>query len=321
MKKIERYLNQFPNCDGKTYIVTGANSGLGYAATKHFLSLGAKVIMACRNLDKAEAARQKLLNLYPHAKIVVLAYDQADFTAIDEFVEVIASSYRDFSGLILNAGIYHPRGGLVTKQGFPLTIGTNYTGVYYLLKKLQDAGLWKMAQARRIVLVGSLSWYRIKLKHMDDLLNSFRGSPTARYCRSKTALGALAYELSRHRQGGQLYVPKHIDVLIMHPGITSTNIVGSKSSSFPKWFSRLAHMALYVFVHKPEVAALSIIKLSLETTPNDDKISVPRGIFHLSGYPTLMPYPQNLKINIQPLLVMTEKVIAETIKESKNVRS
>ena len=94
--------------------------GLGYAATKHFLSLGAKVIMACRNLDKAEAARQKLLNLYPNAKIVVLAYDQADFTAIDEFVEVIASSYRDFSGLILNAGIYHPRGGLVTKQGFPL---------------------------------------------------------------------------------------------------------------------------------------------------------------------------------------------------------
>lgn len=324
MKKltsVQKYLNKFKNVEGKTFIVTGANSGLGYSASKHFLHLGARVIMACRNLVKAEEARQKLLGLYPDAEIIVLPYDQANFESIDSFVEIIGEHYADFAGIILNAGIYHPKEGLVTTQGFPLTVGTNYIGVYYLLKKLSEAGMWQKQHERRLVFVGSLSWYRVHIRQMETLLTTFNGSPTARYCRSKTALGSLSYHLAQHEEDSFFAVPPHVKILIMHPGVSSTNIVGSKSSSFPKWFTKMANNALSLFVHSPDVASLSIIKLALSAQVNENKVAVPRGLFHISGYPKLMNYPKNLQENIQPLLAMTEEVIATAIKESKNVRS
>lgn len=321
LTRVQKFLNQFENVEGKTFIVTGANSGLGYSASKHFIHLGARVIMACRNLVKAEEARQKLLALYPNSEIIVLPYDQANFESIDRFVKIISEHYADFTGIILNAGIYHPQKGLVTTQGFPLTIGTNYIGVYYLLKELTDAGIWQKQQERRIVFVGSLSWYRVHIRQLDILLTTFRGSPTARYCRSKTALGSLSYHLAQHEQDSFFNVPPHVKILIMHPGVSATNIVGSKSSSFPKWFTKMANNALTLFVHSPDVASLSIIKLALSEHVREDKVAVPRGLFHISGYPKLMNYPKNLQENIQPLLAMTEEVVASAIKESKNVRS
>lgn len=112
--KLGRYLNQFRDVKPQTIIITGANSGLGYSATKHFLHLGMTVIMACRNLTKANEAREELLKLYPNGKIIVLPYDQADFVSIDRFVREIATNYPHFDSLILNAGIYHPIKGLVT---------------------------------------------------------------------------------------------------------------------------------------------------------------------------------------------------------------
>ncbi|MFA7423254.1 MAG: SDR family NAD(P)-dependent oxidoreductase, partial [Acholeplasmataceae bacterium] len=121
--KIRRYLEQFDSIENQTFIITGANSGLGYSTTKHLASLGAHVVMACRNLDKAELAKNEIKKFYPNAKLSIIHYDQADFKSIDLFVEEVFKSHADFKSIILNAGIYHPKKGLLTKDGYPLTMG------------------------------------------------------------------------------------------------------------------------------------------------------------------------------------------------------
>lgn len=303
------YLNSFRASDQKTIIITGANSGLGFSATKHFVHLGHPVIMACRNLSKGEEAKQNLLKLYPAANLVLLPFDQADFHSIDHFVEVIKTKFPLFHGLVLNAGVYHPKKGLVTAQGYPLTVGTNYLGVYYLLKKMSEHHLFIPTIEQRIVFVGSLSWYNIKINHKKEFLTSFKQGPTSDYCRSKTAIGALSYYLSHHPE--ESFIPKHVKVHIMHPGVTATNIVASTSSSFPGWFTKIAHDALYLFTHHPDIASLGIIKAMLGANVSEDKVFVPRGLFHISGYPKAIDYPKNLTRHVRPLITLTEEVIKE----------
>jgi NAD(P)-dependent dehydrogenase (short-subunit alcohol dehydrogenase family) len=265
--------------------------------------------MACRNLDKAEEAKATLLSLYPNAKLFILPYDQADFRSINEFVKVITTSYKDVDGLILNAGIYHPKKGFETKEGFPITIGTNYIGIFYLLRLLFESNTFNDNKERSIVFVGSLSWHKVKKSKIQEVLTKSSLTAIAEYSRSKTLLGALAYQLSRHNKNNQIYFPKHIKILMMHPGITSTNIVASKESSYPKWFSKLAQKVLHLFVHHSDVASLGIIKCALCVDINEDEIVVPRGLFHISGYPTVKGYPNNLKHLDKSSISITEEII------------
>lgn len=307
--KIKRYLDQFDSIENQTFIITGANSGLGYSTTKHLASLGAHVVMACRNLDKAELAKNEIKKLYPNAKLSIIHYDQADFKSIDVFVEEVFKSHADYKSIILNAGIYHPKKGLLTKDGYPLTMGTNYIGVYYLLTKLKDKGLLDDKKERSIVFIGSLSWHAIKRSDIKTIMTSSKGSQIAVYSRSKTLLGSLAYQLSRHKENDILWVSQNIKVLLMHPGITSTNIVGSIHSSYPSWFSKLAQKALNLFVHHPDKASLGIIKLAIDKHVDENKIMVPRGLFQISGYPKTKKYPSNLKKMNQTLIDISKDVI------------
>ena len=83
--KYVNYLNKFPSLEGKTYIVTGANSGLGYDTSLLLAYKGANVIMACRNIMKANEAKEKILISVPEAKLHIEKYDQASFSSIIEF--------------------------------------------------------------------------------------------------------------------------------------------------------------------------------------------------------------------------------------------
>ena len=76
----------------------------------------------------------------------------------------------------------------------------------------------------------------------------------------------------------------------------------------------MAHYALYLFTHHPDTAALGIIKQMLDGSIKEDKILVPRGLFHISGYPKAIPYPKNLTRNLVPLMKLTEEVIKEKTK-------
>lgn len=311
MNKYAKFLKKFKKEEktkNATFIVTGANSGLGFSITKHLISLGAKVVMACRNEKRALKAKEELLKISPEAFLDILLYDQADFKSIETFALEVKLKYSDFAGIVLNAGIFHPQKGLKTQQGFPLTVGTNYLGVFYLLKKLEEVGLWDEPLERRVILVGSLAWKKIKKEKIKEILTKQNYKSFKEYSQSKTLIGILAYNLSKHHKD-ILTIPNHVKVLLMHPGISSTNIVASSQGSYPKWFSRLSKRFLNVFVHSPDKAALGMIKLLLEEDVDEKKISVPRGPFCISGYPKLKKYPKKLKKTDLNLLSITNGII------------
>ena len=127
------------NCNislkSKTVLVTGANSGVGFKTAEIAVSLGADVILACRNMERAQEARVKLLCDYPEAFISVMQLDLASLTSIEAFCEELASSKVDIDAFVNNAGAFR-QPGKKPADGFDLVIGTNYIGTYYLSERL-----------------------------------------------------------------------------------------------------------------------------------------------------------------------------------------
>ena len=85
MKTTVKFLEKLSSLEDKVYIVTGANSGLGYETSLNLAYKKAKVIMACRNINKAERAKEKILEKVPGAEIDIVKYDQSSFESIDKF--------------------------------------------------------------------------------------------------------------------------------------------------------------------------------------------------------------------------------------------
>ena len=108
-KKTKKWLTKHANLSlkGKKVLITGSNSGIGYKETEIMLYLGADVIMACRNLQKAEKARDALLQDYPNASIILMELDMADFASIDRFVGKVSQDKIDVDYFVNNAGVFH----------------------------------------------------------------------------------------------------------------------------------------------------------------------------------------------------------------------
>ena len=133
LKWLER--NNF-NAKEKTIIVTGANSGIGFFATKYFAYLGANVIMACRNEEKAKQAKHLIEQEISTAHLSVEIVDLASISSIKTFTKNIKEKYGEIDILINNAGVYMPSNEK-TFDGFDMTFGTNFIGTYFLTEKLK----------------------------------------------------------------------------------------------------------------------------------------------------------------------------------------
>ena len=134
--KYQKWINlQLPRLDGKTVLITGANSGIGFEATRGFLALGAKVILACRSQKRAEAAIARLSAEFQGAAPCFLPLDLADFNSIDAFVETLGAKYQKIDVALHCAGVYYPNVPQ-TKQGHPTTVGVNFLGTAYLAERL-----------------------------------------------------------------------------------------------------------------------------------------------------------------------------------------
>ena len=87
MKKIDHFISHKINdCNNKTVVITGANSGLGFETAKVLASKGAHIIMACRSFERANKAKQNIISEYPNSRIDILEYDQSSFSSIDNFI-------------------------------------------------------------------------------------------------------------------------------------------------------------------------------------------------------------------------------------------
>lgn len=131
--KVDRYVDALHRIDNKTVIVTGANSGLGFEIARIALLKGAKVIMACRSIERAQSAKDDLIKETGLDNIVIEQYDQHDGKSIVAFSQTIKEKYSDFYALILNAGILMPT-EIVDEFHVSNVYRTNFIGSLILLK-------------------------------------------------------------------------------------------------------------------------------------------------------------------------------------------
>lgn len=98
------WVNSTESLSGKIFIVTGANTGLGLETTRALVKRGATVILACRNIDRANEAIKKIREETQSGEMIALELDLADFDSIKAFVALIKEKYPKFDCLINNAG-------------------------------------------------------------------------------------------------------------------------------------------------------------------------------------------------------------------------
>ncbi|XP_046668604.1 retinol dehydrogenase 13-like [Homalodisca vitripennis] len=207
--------------EGKTVIITGADSGIGKATAFDLAGRGARVIMAGINVDQAYIVRKQIIAKTLNNNIIVKNVDLSDMLSVRQFAEDINRTEPRLDVLIHNAGVLLP-GRLTTDQGLDMTFATNHFGPFLLTHLLLD--LLKRTGRSRIVLVASSMHIAGKLDLSNP--NPKKDASTSRllfswnmYCSSKLACVLCARELARRLEGSE------VTVNCLHPGLVCTSIV------------------------------------------------------------------------------------------------
>jgi NAD(P)-dependent dehydrogenase (short-subunit alcohol dehydrogenase family) len=217
MTDYDRWIEQnISSQTGKTALITGANSGLGFEAARVLAGKGAAVTLAVRDTTKGEVAAAAIRAAAPGAKLAVAALDLAGLASIHSFAEAFAGTHGRLDMLINNAGVMAiPR--RTTADGFEMQFGTNHLGHFALTGLLLP--LLLTTPAARIVTVSSGAHVLGKI-NFDDLQGEQSYNKWGAYGQSKLANLLFAYELQRRLAAsgsGAISV-------VAHPGYASTNL-------------------------------------------------------------------------------------------------
>lgn len=205
-----------PEQSGKTFLVTGANTGLGLEASRVLAQRGARVVLACRDQAKAEAAMSRIRDAAPNTNLAFIQLDQADLSSVRRAAEAASREPR-IDVLINNAGVMFPP-LTRTKEGFELQFGVNHLGVFALTSLL----LSKLAQAPapRVVVTASLAHQGGDLK-WDDLDAHKSYNRSERYCDSKLANLLFMLELDKRLRAAN----SPVKAFACHPGVARTELM------------------------------------------------------------------------------------------------
>ncbi|GBP19280.1 Retinol dehydrogenase 14 [Eumeta japonica] len=200
--------------DGKTVVVTGANCGIGKETARELAKRGARVVMACRNVEAANSVKDKIIDSTKNTKVIVKKLDLSSFASIREFAEDIKKTEERLDVLIHNAGYAEPFKKKKSVDGIEMTMSTNFYGPFLLTHLLIDL-LKKNAPSRIIVVASSL--YRLVSYNLNNP-NPLTILPAYLYFASKEANILFTMELARRLEG------TGITVNCLHPGIVDTEI-------------------------------------------------------------------------------------------------
>jgi NAD(P)-dependent dehydrogenase (short-subunit alcohol dehydrogenase family) len=207
-------VDQIADETGRTAVVTGANSGLGLVTARELARAGASVVLACRNVQKGEAAAAEIRAAVPAAQLQVAKLDLSSLASVRGFAGAL--EVGELALLINNAGIMMTPQSR-TADGFELQFGTNHLGHFaltgLLMEKLQHA------DAARVVTLSSLEH---KAGHLafDDLQLEHGYSPRKAYRQSKLANAVFGLELDRRLRA----VASPVKSVLAHPGYSATNL-------------------------------------------------------------------------------------------------
>jgi len=203
--------------DGKVVIITGGNTGIGYETAKDLVQRGAKVYIACRNEEKGNAARSKIIEdtKIDEKLLITKQLDLASLQSVKSFSESIKENEEKIDILINNAGVMAcPKSE--TSDGFDMQFGTNHLGHFLLTNLLLDN--IKASSPSRIINVSSDAHKGAKGLEFDDLNNNKSYTPWSAYCRSKLANILFTRELSKKLEG------TGVTANSLHPGVVRTEL-------------------------------------------------------------------------------------------------
>jgi NAD(P)-dependent dehydrogenase (short-subunit alcohol dehydrogenase family) len=201
-----------PDQTGRTVVVTGANSGLGFHTSLELARRGARVLMACRNLDKGREAEQRLRREVPSADVEVRRLDLADLASVREF----AAGVEALDLLVNNAGVMAvPRSE--TADGFEAQLGTNHLGHFALTGLLLETLL--AGTDPRVVTVSSNA-HKLGKIDFDDLQRERSYNRWTAYCQAKLANLLFTLELQRRAADAD----SALQSIGAHPGYAATHL-------------------------------------------------------------------------------------------------
>ncbi len=218
-------INDARDQKGRIAIVTGSNIGLGYDTALALAGKGCRVVLACRNMDKAKAAQRQILVRYPKAHIECQTLDLSSLKSVRSFATTFLKSHKKLDLLINNAGIMMPPYSL-SEDGFESQLAANYLGHFALTGLLLP--VLANAPNSRVVSLSSLAhnWGEIRF---DDLNFKSGYSKRGAYGQSKLACLMFAYELNRRLQKAGLQTLS----VAAHPGVAVTNL----AQHFPRFLT------------------------------------------------------------------------------------
>lgn len=277
---------QMPPLKERLAIVTGANSGIGYQATRYLSRAGATVILACRNREKGEAARAKISSENTAARVELRVLDVADLDSVRSFAAEFANEGRVLDLLINNAGVMAIPERRTTPQGFEMQFGTNHLGHFALTGLLLPALLRQPNS--RVVTVASIAHKGGRL-NFDDLNAERSYDPRGAYQQSKLANLVFGLEFDRRLRARSAETAS----LIAHPGVAVTNIVSNGMGTGMK--GRIVGALLPLVAQSDDRGAWPLLYAATSPQAHGGGYYGPDGIAEIKGTPVeVKPKPHAL---------------------------
>jgi NAD(P)-dependent dehydrogenase (short-subunit alcohol dehydrogenase family) len=240
---------------GRTVLVTGANSGVGFSATRLLAEAGARVIMVCRNEERGNKALHDLQKAVPDARLALELADMSSLSSVRSLATRIGSEYPEIDTLINNAGVFRARREM-TADGFERTLATNHLGHFLLTMRLLD----RIRNRQGLVINVSSEGHRrgdLRRAPLEDIIRGktrYRGVQA--YGDSKLANVLFAFELARRYQGDG------VTACALHPGVLATRI----------WNQNNSPLSLFVrmfkpFMGKPDEGGKAALRLVVHADP------------------------------------------------------
>ncbi len=261
--------------NGRVFLITGANSGLGYETSKYLLERGATVIMCCRDLLKGEIAKKELLKFNFSGKIELVELDLSDLNNVKKFTESMKNKFNNLDVLINNAGIMAPP-KTFSKQGFEIQFAVNHLAHMKLTLELLPM-LEEKSNSRVVTVTSGVQYFgRIQ---WDDLQGNIKYDRWASYAQSKLANVMFGLELNSKLKESN----SQTSSLLAHPGFARTNLQPKSVEANQSWQEEFAYKLMDPLFQSAKMGALPQITAATLSSAKGGEQYGPR--FNFRGFP------------------------------------
>ena len=265
---------------GRTALVTGGSAGIGREIARVLAGHGALVVLACRNVGKAERAAAQIRAGNPAARLEVVGLDLARQASVRAAAAEISARYPRLDLLINNAGVMEPPYER-TEDGFELTLATNHLGHFALTGLVLDRLL--ATPGSRVVTMSSQGHWE-GVMNFDDLQSEHGYRPDTAYFQSKLANLLFTYELDRRLRAAGAPV----SALGAHPGVVATDLFRTRSRLNQALISPRLRVLNFWFAQSVQMGALPALRAAADPRAQSGEFYGPRRRYD-TGYPVVVP--------------------------------